>query len=142
LNLTTMFADPPRSTRHFAPGVRAAAYLKPPTSSLDWAGADWKYPTALDFEKSIMTAETYGEQVVYGNERQPVHPLDLIQDLASMWQRTRKYLDRKRYVVDADERLGVTIHGDFLCDTVMFQIRVKCWPAIEGVTTPRRDVTR
>jgi hypothetical protein len=140
MDLAATFADPPRSITRFATRSREITYVKPPTSSLDWAGADWTSPTSLDFEQQTMTAKTYGAQTAYGHER-PVHPLDLVRDLAAMWQGMRRTITQERHVVDADEHLGVTIDGDLMRDWGTIQVRVKCWPAIEGVTTPKRDVT-
>ena len=52
------FADPPRSIRSFRGSV--ARYVKPPTSSLDWMGAEWSSPVSLSFEETTISAERLG----------------------------------------------------------------------------------
>src|SRR5512135_135217 len=78
--------DPPRSISAFR--GHTAAYIRQPTSSLDWAGADWTSPVALDFKTETMTAQMLGARIVYPQE-QPVHPIDLIDDMAELWVRVR-----------------------------------------------------
>lgn len=120
-------------------GTGAFAYVRPPTNSFDWAGADWTYPTSLDFQTEVMTASTVGVDMVLDSE--PIPPAMLVRELQDMWHRAGGHLKNSTRVVDADDRQGVTFHPDNFPGRVLVSLRLKTWPAVPGVTTHKKDTT-
>lgn len=141
IDLRAAFADPPRSTQSAPRQAQTWTYIRQPTSSLDWRGAAWASPISLSFETETMHASRFSAQIGYTTETEshPIHPIDLIRDLAELWEKTRAYLAREEYVIDASEHLGITFHAGLR--TIVLRLQAKCWPSIEGITVPKRDVT-
>lgn len=135
-----LFPDPPRSRRAFPRRALGASYIRTPTSSLDWMGANWESPTSLDFEKATMTARRFAANLEIGREI-PIHPSSLMKRLVAMWERQRHYIVSEGYAVDRDETLGLMFDYNFAIDATIFRTEAKCWPAIEGVTTNKTDTT-
>jgi hypothetical protein len=138
------FADPPRAIRAFH--GHQLAYVKPPgRSSFGWRGAEWASPTSLDFETDVASAQIVGAALTLSPE--PIHPTHLVQALERLWAQLRTEVAARRAVVDCSARLGVVIEpagSRYGSMPFAIRVRVKCWPAIEGVTVPRRrgwDVT-
>ena len=134
------FPDLPTANRAFPTRDRHAVYVKPPTSSLDWAGADWDTPVSLTFHQEVMNAEILGANAVFSNER-PAHPRQVIRAMQEAWNDAERHIASARRVVDAQETVGFTFRTEERIGAVVMTMRLKCWPAIEGVTVPKRDVT-
>lgn len=135
------FRDPPRACRRLEGDGRHHRYVRTSTSSLDLhRAADWETPTALTFQTETITAQVYGSRMTYARET-PVPPMLIVQGMQRMWAKLRAAVTTAGMVVDADEVLGVTIDGDPRRHEGHISVRVKCWPAVEGVTTPRQDST-
>lgn len=111
-------------------------YAKPPTSSLDWQGADWLYPTALTFATHVARAEITGRVVT-------IHqPYGADQDAEAAFMIAREGLRDLAFgvkqadmLVDRKERIRVR----FMEGKISF--RTKVWPAIAGVTYYAEDST-
>lgn len=142
-----LFPAPPRSTMVVPRDRDYWLYVKPPgPSSFEWAGAGWATPTALDFEPTSMHARRVGAAATIP-EGEPIAPMELVRAVVGVWAEFRRVLDVHGVVVDHDARVGVSVErGDLRSLVTRFVVRAKCWPAVEGVTVPRRpgwqDVTR
>lgn len=136
--MKALFKNPPRS--RISIKAEPWRYVRPPTSSLDWMGADWESPTSLDFRAETMDASREGSYVRIPVER-PIHPAHLTDILISLWAAFRDRVTDAGMVVDRDERLGVTFDIDLMPMEVVLSARAKCWPAVPGVTVPKPDVT-
>lgn len=143
---TPDFTDPPRartSYRRNGKTPRHVPYVPQPTSSLDWWAADWEHPTALEFETKVMTLETYAAEVPIPQEGYVMHPTEWVDLLEMFWRHVRRGIESAGKVVDRDVRLGIGVASDGIyhrhADVLTFT--AKCWPAIPGVTVPKKDVT-
>lgn len=149
-----LFPDPPRSIKPSPRPVgtdRSWFYVPAPgPASVDWRGADWSSPVALTFETKVIRASRFGVAAQIGPE--PMPPDVLVGAVVDLWRAFLRGLDTGRMVVDQQSRPGVELEPvNFGHRSVVPQVRMVvhaavCWPAVEGVTTPRRpgwqDVTR
>jgi hypothetical protein len=116
---------------------RRFRYVKPPTNSFDWAGADWESPVSLTFQTETVTAEQLSFTVtLHGTYEYDADAAYALRNLRKGLNLLALGVRESDKLVDPVERVRMrTREGQV-------QFRAKVWPAIAGITFYAEDDTR
>jgi hypothetical protein len=104
-------------------------YVKLPTTSWDWQGAQWDGPVSLTFTTEVARAEVFGTTATVHT----LHGFD--QDAQVALMVIRKALrDLSSRVIAADKLVDRRERVRILVTEGRISFRAKVWPAIAGVT--------
>jgi len=132
----------PRCCGFPAGTLDAVPYSPIGTTSLDWyrGSADWEYPTALDFQTVVMTARTLRAMLELP-AGVPIPAETLVSTITDLVRYVADQLEDADRVMDRRDVVGIGLDRPTRAPRVQLTSAVKTWPAIEGVTVPRRDRT-